>query len=148
MEYIHALCIHSALSSGDAKATLQYNRLSPYFSVLPSILCADGPIYKYYNEEGYFFWPPIIYRRCDGLICQRPKLRVPIHACVKHRWAVVYKCNKFGCRYVGIHFIRHTEHLDCHSKCDIYQCCSMMFHFNSNLCKCVSDIITDFPIIA
>ena len=134
------------LSLGDAQATLQYNQSGLYFPVQSSILCADGPTYKYYVEQDYFFWPPIRYRSCGGMTCQYRKSCAPVHTCVNYRWAVVYKCGKFGCHCVGTRYIRYTEHLDCHCKCDIHQCCPPVFKFNSNICKCIiPKFLVEYP---
>lgn len=129
--------------SGDAKATSYYRKLfssmTP-FSIPPSTACAAGPVYKDYTEEGYFFWPPIRYWSCDGLIVPNHKICVTVHACVKYRWAVVYKCNKFRCYYDGTRYIRYTEDLDCYPLCNIYQCCPQTFHFHTTLCRCQPDL--------
>ena len=121
---------------GDAQATLQYNQLSQHLLVHSYMQCADGPTYNYYHQQYYFFLPPILYRSCSGMACQHSKRCAPIHTCVNYWWAVVYKCNKLGCHYIGVRYIRYTEHLDCHCKCDKYQCCPPLFRFDSNVCNC------------
>ena len=108
----------------DAKANTEYNSLIASVSTKSFLHCVSGPYYKYYYVPGYLYWPPIIYRSCDGLVCGHPGVCAATSSRVVYRWAIVFRCTRYYCYFVGICYIRFVEHLrcQCRERCTIADC--------------------------
>lgn len=121
----------------DAKAKTEYSSLFASATAKSSLLCTNGPYYKYYYKPGYLYWPPIRYRSCDGLKCSPGKC-VATSTRVVYRWAIVFKCNYHYCHFVGIRFLRFIEHLRCQCReCTSNADCQYPKVCNRSTYKCV-----------
>lgn len=78
--------------------------------------CASGPYYRYYYVPGYFYWPPIKYRTCKGLVCSRYAKCVGSKMQKKFQWTNMFKCTSSYCYFIGVKFIQYVEYLQC--KCN------------------------------
>ena len=96
----------------DAQANAEYKSLVASVSTKSSLYCANGPYYKCYYVPGYLYWPPIRYRRCDGLACSHPGTCAATDSRVLYRWAIVFRC-KYFCYFVGIRYVKFIDHRHC-----------------------------------
>lgn len=50
-----------------------------------------GPITTLYQQEGYWYWPPIKVRQCSGLSCPNNSPCLARKTSIRNVWAICYK---------------------------------------------------------
>jgi len=165
----HLLAIYKAWSSyfptDDSKASAEYYAPAAKSSIANAgppytPQCSSGPFNKIYSKPGYFYYPPITVKQCDGLSCMYSRKCVPGKTHMFYRWVLVYKCTNYHCYYKGCQYLRFTEHLNCKcveciqnsdcpatknwcnkytgicQKCPVYGPCPVNYRWDWNRCKC------------
>ena len=124
----------SILPTGDSNAFVEYSQPT-IASCFKS--CASGPHYVEHYEPGYFYWPQIKYKNCDGMTCGGRGRCIPTRSHRRCHIVCVYKCGGSGCTFIGTQYVTYTEHLDCQCECQQVKICSHGYVWNTRECRCI-----------
>ena len=104
--------------TGNSAATSQYNngQTGPPGPSGPG--CYRGPVTREYSRPGYFYWPPIYIKQCDGLPCKHPRKCAASRTRSFNRWATVYRVSNSKCYFAECEYLRLVEHVSCYCQSD------------------------------
>ena len=134
--------ISSILPTGGSNAFVEYSQ-----PALPSCSksCASGPHYVEHYKPGYFYWPQIRYKSCDGMTCGYKRRCIPTRSRQQCHTVCVYKCGGSGCTFIGIQYVTYTEHLACQCECVGPENCSRGYVWNTKECRCIKNYYYCLP---